>query len=248
MQFDASDWHGPKVRLQRGPKPVSALISKMADMESAVQKLNFQSSCRNAAGHGYRNEAFHERDEALQAKLHDMGETISRIGSAENHKLQDERPPALSKEAAEEAYVAQQLQRDYIPRGLHDSMEAWLIKRGPNKQDSWLRRWCVLEPYLFSWFEDESRQACLGHTMLLQHSRAVPFARRDAPGRASMYFQGRPYGFVLDVDPSKGSDRELLYFDAASAERLRFWVDVIGGSFLVGGHGAGKRAGFSGDA
>lgn len=106
-------------------------------------------------------------------------------------------------------------------------MEGWLLKRGPVADLHWQHRWCVLYPGAIEFFESEGRQRRRGSVELSPRSHAISFHNCRAPGDATKYVSEKPFGFVVDVDPSGGSSRRLYYFDAGTKEALASWLDAL---------------------
>jgi len=106
-------------------------------------------------------------------------------------------------------------------------MEGWLTKRGPTPSSPWRQRWCVLLPATLEYYADRECKQKKGSIAFLPQSVASVFRGDGATAEAAKYSEGRPFGFVIDVDPSRGKDRSLIYFDAKEAEVLDRWVKAI---------------------
>lgn len=119
----------------------------------------------------------------------------------------------------------------------------WLYKRYPAvTSDCWQHRWCVLRQASLTCWKDETRKHITSNITLHPGSRAV--SARDwkdgelesctvdsiAASKASSFQAGKPFGFVLDVDPERGDGRQLLYFDAGSKQAMAAWVTAISGA------------------
>jgi len=111
-------------------------------------------------------------------------------------------------------------------------MEGWLSKRGPTSDFKWARRWCVLTPKGLEYFADDACKQKKGSITVKLASKAVPFKTTgtynyQAPGEATLHWQDKPYGFVLDIDPEAGRRRHLYYFDAGSETNLQAWTSAF---------------------
>jgi len=100
-------------------------------------------------------------------------------------------------------------------------MECWLEKRGPTDTYKWMKRWFVFYEDRIEYFKDVERKEAKGDVRIKPCSRIIAFREKDLPGDAVKYKSNKPFGFVLDPDPSAGKQRRMHYFDAGSDEVLR---------------------------
>jgi len=160
-------------------------------------------------------------------------ETIPEGGEAGQARSSPSSPP--KRPAAERSPLQE---KDYGVRSIAlepapDASEAppiqqgWLEKRGPTMSYKWLRRWCVLSTERLSYYEDEKRQIKKGHITIKSSTCALHFADPNTRGDAVKHVRNRPFGFVLDVDPSHGRHRHLYYFDAGGADIMKQWCQAI---------------------
>lgn len=109
--------------------------------------------------------------------------------------------------------------------------KGWLEKRGPTAEMQWHRRWCVLkEDSMIMYVDQEAEKA--GHKKfeieLNEYTKAVEFRKIDAPGDSVKHVGEKPFGFVIDTEPSGGPDRHSLYYFAAEDnELLNAWIVAI---------------------
>lgn len=101
------------------------------------------------------------------------------------------------------------------------------MKRGPTREYKWQRRWCVLDAETLAYYTDELLKVCKGEILLKQASCARRFTDTTAPFDAPSYGRERPFGFLLDVEPSAGKRRRAFYFDALEGSALEAWEAAI---------------------
>mmetsp|Transcript_52969 Transcript_52969/g.87826 ORF Transcript_52969/g.87826 Transcript_52969/m.87826 type:complete len:219 (+) Transcript_52969:1-657(+) len=106
-------------------------------------------------------------------------------------------------------------------------MEGWMMKRGPTREYKWQRRWCVLDAETLAYYTDELLKVCKGEIPLKPASCARRFTDVSAPFDAPTYGRERPFGFLLDVEPSAGKRRRAFYFDALEGSALDAWEAAI---------------------
>lgn len=110
-----------------------------------------------------------------------------------------------------------------MPDGTDDH-SGWLYKRYPVFQSYWQRRWCILRAKSFLYYKDETCKVAHGRVNLHPNTTIVRFNDELAPAACNQLSTSRPFGFMLDVNPARGDQRQLLYFDACDAEVLNLWV------------------------
>lgn len=106
-------------------------------------------------------------------------------------------------------------------------MGGWLQKRGPTASYKWLKRWCVLYEDSVVFYADDQLSDRKGVVHLKLVSRISTFSSSLCPAEGMKHRIDRPYGFVLDPDPSAGKRRKLYYFDAGSPESLESWTQAF---------------------
>jgi len=85
-------------------------------------------------------------------------------------------------------------------------------------------------------YRDETCQEMLHLFDLLPTTVATRFSNYFAPGEAVKHRRDHPFGFVVDVNPSAGRLRQLIYLDANDQDTLTKWLEAfstIGGSSLA---------------
>lgn len=98
----------------------------------------------------------------------------------------------------------------------------------------WQRRWVVLYQGMLTLFQDESCTRSTARLALPSAARALAFQDPRAPTRTALRL-ARPHGFLVDLNPLDAEDpslpsgefRQLLMFEAADAEDLKVWLDVL---------------------
>mmetsp|Transcript_102522 Transcript_102522/g.198575 ORF Transcript_102522/g.198575 Transcript_102522/m.198575 type:complete len:1077 (+) Transcript_102522:50-3280(+) len=101
-----------------------------------------------------------------------------------------------------------------------------LHKLGPMRK--WRRRWCVLQPTGLVEYSDDTCQEQLCQIKFERGACGFRFSTAGAPGEATMLRKERPYGFVLDFDPSMGKGRPFSYMDAGGVGALERWMVALG--------------------
>jgi len=99
----------------------------------------------------------------------------------------------------------------------------------------WRRRWCVLQPTVLIEYRDDKCWEQLCETKLKQGACGFRFSTAGAPGEATKLRKERPYGLVLDVDPSVGKGRPFLYLDAGGVGALEQWMVALGQASAAAG-------------
>lgn len=103
----------------------------------------------------------------------------------------------------------------------------WLLRRGPTAMHNWKEQWCVLRSGKLILHRDEKCLEKLSSLEIGPQSRALRFGNHRAPGDAVKHRSERPFGFVLDTNPTMGKDRKLVYLDAKDLETLDRWLQAF---------------------
>jgi len=103
----------------------------------------------------------------------------------------------------------------------------WLFRRGPTAMHNWKEQWCVLRFGKLILHRDDKCLEKLSSLEIGPQSCVFRFGNHRAPGDAVKHRRERPFGFVLDADPSMGKDRKLVYLDARDLETLDRWLNAF---------------------
>lgn len=119
--------------------------------------------------------------------------------------------------------------RKYGNRGSVPSEKAgWLEKRGPTIDMQWNWRWVVLKEDHMILYENEKKEEDDHKKFqidLNEYTKATEFKKSDAPGEAVKHAAEKPFGFVVDTEPSGGPERKsLYYFSAPTLETMNAWI------------------------
>mmetsp|Transcript_126083 Transcript_126083/g.223277 ORF Transcript_126083/g.223277 Transcript_126083/m.223277 type:complete len:652 (+) Transcript_126083:189-2144(+) len=114
-------------------------------------------------------------------------------------------------------------------RKSHPSDKAgWLEKRGPTIDMQWNWRWVVLKEDRLIMYESQEAEKAGQKKFELElneYTKATEFRKVDAPGDAAKHVAEKPYGFVVDTEPSGGPDRKSLYYLAAdNNDTMNAWI------------------------
>lgn len=110
--------------------------------------------------------------------------------------------------------------------------EGPLLKRGPLASYGFKAVWALLTTKGLFVYEDKTRSTLKSSIDVQASTEAKRFTSKTAPGVAVSYARERPFGFVLDVDPMRGKDRILHYFDATELCNLTIWEDAFDRCFI----------------
>lgn len=110
-----------------------------------------------------------------------------------------------------------------------------MMKRGPTREYKWQKRWCVLDAETLAYYTDELLKVCKGEIPLKKATCARRFTDNTAPFDAPSYGRERPFGFLLDIEPSAGKRRRAFYFDALEAPALEKWEAAIAKGAAIAG-------------
>jgi len=156
-------------------------------------------------------------------------EAVDRIGT-----ILGDRGPQLKIEferlvAEADATAAPPSKAPHIPAAVSDSIviSGWLKKRGPLAKCNWNERWFVLTCARLLEYRDDSCREKLSSDWLAKRLQSCRFSRLGAPGEAVKHRSSRPFGFVVDFEPSSGKDRRFIYLDAKDQNKLAMWLKAL---------------------
>lgn len=107
--------------------------------------------------------------------------------------------------------------------------EGWLNKRGPMYGYKFEARWVTLFETGMMWYDDEKKCELKGDVDIRKGTKAIEFSKNKAPGDAIKHRGEKPFGFVVDINPSAGpgKERKLHYFDAETQPNQKAWIEAI---------------------
>eukprot|EP00928_Gymnodinium_smaydae_P061242 TRINITY_DN45372_c0_g1_i1.p1 TRINITY_DN45372_c0_g1~~TRINITY_DN45372_c0_g1_i1.p1 ORF type:complete len:728 (-),score=69.40 TRINITY_DN45372_c0_g1_i1:296-2479(-) len=106
-------------------------------------------------------------------------------------------------------------------------MKGKLWKRYPAANGKWFEHWCVLGDERFCWYVEESSESWKGSFEIRSRIRIFDLEAALAPGWAIKCRTEQQHGFVVDVEPGGGKNRQLLYFAADGEASRTSWKAAL---------------------